>query len=203
MTHSPIAPGATHPSEPPAGGAPAQPGARAAAAAPAAKAWLGVEAGGLGFLVPLPQAGEIFPWTDVLPVAHTKPWFLGVANLRGGLHGVVDLAAFLGLPSATASEGPRGRMAGRLLALNPELRGLCALRVDHLCGLRRRDEGMQALPVAGACPSFAVGVWRDAQGRLWQELDLERLVASEAFLAIGVVAGGPAPDMGGGGAPWA
>jgi len=201
---------------------------RAAAGLAAARASLAVEAGGLGFLLPLPQAGEIFPLTEVLPVAHTKPWFLGVANLRGGLHGVVDLAAFLGLPSAvpavgggqgggaasamppsvpgsvqaTSADHARARHAGRLLAVNPELRALCALRVDNLCGLRRMDDSMQPVPQAGPCPSFAAGVWRDAQGRLWQELDLERLVASEAFLAIGVVAS-PSAAEAAQGAAWA
>jgi twitching motility protein PilI len=148
------------------------------------RAWLAVEAGGLGLLLPLQQAGEIFPLAPVLPVAHTRPWFLGVANLRGGLHGVVDLAAFLGLAAGGSSDVARSRQSGRLLALNPELRALCALKVDHLAGLRRFEEGLQPVAIEGPVPAFAVAVWRDAQGRLWQELDLAELVASEAFLAI-------------------
>lgn len=156
-----------------------------------ARSWLAVEAGGLGLLLPLHQAGEIFPLPELLPVAHTRPWFLGVANLRGGLHGVVDLAVFLGLAVPTAgtvahaADASRTRSNGRLLALNPELRALCALKVDHLSGLRRLDDGMQAVRLLGPCPSFAVAVWRDAEGRLWQELDLAMLATSEAFLAIG------------------
>ena len=42
--------------------------------------------GGLGLLFPLPTAGEIFPVGTLLPVPHTQRWFMGVANLRGGLH---------------------------------------------------------------------------------------------------------------------
>ena len=41
------------------------------------------------YLFPLGHAGEIFPWTPPQPVPYTEPWFLGVANLRGGLYGVV------------------------------------------------------------------------------------------------------------------
>ena len=49
---------------------------------PQGTSWLAVECSGRGFLLPLQEAGEIFPQTTIVPVAHTKPWFLGVANLR-------------------------------------------------------------------------------------------------------------------------
>ena len=48
-----------------------------------------MQAGGLRCLVPLAQAGEIFPWTTVQPVPYTHSWFLGVANLRGSEAGPV------------------------------------------------------------------------------------------------------------------
>ena len=48
-------------------------------------------------MVPLREAGEIFALTPMVPVPHSHRWFLGVSNLRGHLHGVVDLAGFLGL----------------------------------------------------------------------------------------------------------
>lgn len=52
--------------------------------------WLAVEAGGSQYLLSLAQSGEIFPWTSIQSVPYTSPWFMGVANLRGGLFGVVD-----------------------------------------------------------------------------------------------------------------
>ena len=64
----------------------------AADAAPAA--WLAVEAGPHHCLLALGDTGEIFPWTVPQPVPHTLAWFLGVANLRGGLYGVARLDAF-------------------------------------------------------------------------------------------------------------
>jgi len=69
--------------------------------------WLAVDCAGIGLLVPLPTAGEIFSVGTVLPVPHTQRWFMGVANLRGGLHGVVDLAAFLGLRAPLARDAVR------------------------------------------------------------------------------------------------
>src|ERR1700749_4187758 len=58
--------------------------------------WLAVESGGGKFLFPLSQSGEIFPFSSTLPVPYPQAWFLGVANLRGGLFGVVALASYVG-----------------------------------------------------------------------------------------------------------
>jgi hypothetical protein len=33
-------------------------------------------------------------------------------------------------------------------------------------------------------PAFAAGCWRDADGRMWQEIDLSALAGCEQFLAV-------------------
>ncbi|MDP3082728.1 MAG: chemotaxis protein CheW, partial [Rubrivivax sp.] len=101
---------------------------------PRSASWLAVECAGQGLLFPLASAGEIFSLGTLLPVPHTQPWFLGVANLRGGLHGVVDLAAFLGLRAAGSARAAAetGRDQARWLALNAALGSHCALLVDRL-----------------------------------------------------------------------
>ncbi|MBC7938673.1 MAG: chemotaxis protein CheW [Chitinophagaceae bacterium] len=144
--------------------------------------WLAVECAGTGLLVPLAGAGEIFSVGSLLPVPHTQPWFLGVANLRGGLHGVVDLAAFLGLRPAGPVEG--GREHARLLALNPSLGSHSAVLVDRLAGLRNAEQ-LTGEPDDGVPrPGFARQRWRDAEGRGWQEIDLPALARHEQFLGI-------------------
>jgi twitching motility protein PilI len=144
--------------------------------------WLAVECGGRGFLVPLPSAGEIFPLAPMLPVPHTQAWFLGVANLRGGLHGVVDLAAFLGLRAPLAAEGLKDSC--RLVALNAAIGAQCALLVERLAGLRSGEQ-LEAEPDDGESkPGFAAGTWRDGDGRRWQEIDLAALARHEQFLGI-------------------
>ena len=144
--------------------------------------WLAVECAGHGLLLPLATAGEIFPAGALMPVPHTIPWFLGVANLRGGLHGVVDLGAFLGLREPLARNAVREQ--ARLLAFNPSLRSFSAVLVDRLAGLRSASqltaEPAQELPR----PSFATAVWRDEHGRAWQEINLAALARHEQFLAI-------------------
>lgn len=147
------------------------------------RSWLAVECAGQGLLFPLHQAGEIFNLGAVLPVPHTQPWFAGVANLRGGLHAVVDLARFLGLRHGP---GPQAADGARLLALNPSLGVNCALLVDKLAGLRNADQ-LQAeasTAAAAARPGFAGACWRDAEGRAWQEIELAALAGHEQFLGV-------------------
>jgi twitching motility protein PilI len=148
-----------------------------------AVSWLAVECAGLGLLMPLPTAGEIFAVGPLLPVPHTQPWFLGVANLRGGLHGVVDLAAFLGLRAPVARDALREQ--SRLLAFNPAHGSHCAVLVDRLAGLRSAEQ-LTAAPEQDEQPrpAFAGARWLDKDGRAWQEIDLAMLARDEQFLAI-------------------
>src|SRR6185312_6570371 len=95
-----------------------------------------VEAGASKYLFPLGHAGEIFPWTPPQAVPYTQPWFLGVANLRGGLYGVIELSAFAAGAAPAASAGEATSSHARLVALNDLLEVNCALLIDRLVGLR-------------------------------------------------------------------
>ena len=68
-----------------------------------AAAWLAVECAGVGLLFSLKQAAEIFTPVPLKTVPYAQPWLAGVANLRGGLFTVVDLAMFLGLRDGAAA----------------------------------------------------------------------------------------------------
>jgi twitching motility protein PilI len=147
--------------------------------------WLAIECAGQGLLVPLPTAGEIFPVSSLMRVPHTLPWFMGVANLRGGLHGVVDLGAFLGLRAPLAPEGIKD--GAQLLAFNAQQGPHCAVFVDRLAGLRSADQLTQGPADSAdpaARPAFAGAQWSDSEGRWWQEIDLAALARNEQFLAI-------------------
>jgi twitching motility protein PilI len=150
------------------------------------KSWLAVESAGRGFLLPLKDAGEIFSLVGVLPVPHSLPWFLGVANLRGHLHGVVDLARFLGLdPVGGRHLGEAGRETARLVAFNAGLELNCALLVEKLAGLRNASQlHPEDRKDDSALPPFVGQRFRDSGGRLWQELSLFALAENEAFLKI-------------------
>ena len=148
-----------------------------------AASWLAVQCAGVGLIFPLRTAGEIFTAAGVLPVPHTQPWFLGVANLRGGLHGVGDMGAFLGLRKRPLTLDNLGDQA-RLLALNPSTGGHCALLVDRLAGLRNQPQLTRLPDPPGARPAFAGALFRDHQQQVWQEIDLAALAQQEQFLGI-------------------
>lgn len=152
---------------------------QAARSQAASARWLAVDCAGLGLLLPLRQASEIFAPVALTSVPYTEPWMLGVANLRGGLHAVADLAQFLGLRDQPPAPGE-----GRLIALHPELNINCALWVDRLLGLRSEEQLRSAPQVEGERPHFAVGEREDDQGRRWQVIDLDLLSRFEPFLNI-------------------
>jgi twitching motility protein PilI len=146
------------------------------------QAWLAVDCAGQGLLFPLKQAGEIFERGAVLAVPHTRPWFAGVVNLRGGVCTVVDFAAFLGL----RDEGEPAPDHARLVALNASLGVNAALLVDRLEGLRRAADMRPDADDDDAVPrpAFAPARWRDAAGKPWQEISLAELARQARFLAI-------------------
>lgn len=145
--------------------------------------WLAVEAGGGKYLFPLNQSGEIFPWVSAQNVPYTQAWFAGVANLRGGLYGVVDLASFVtGKNPPARSE--MARTESRLVALNSALEINCALQVDKLSGLRNPEAFTDFAERASDAPEFFGHSYIDANGVSWQEINLQLLASQAHFLTI-------------------
>lgn len=143
--------------------------------------WLAVESAGQHFLLPLGQAGEIFSWSGVQPVPYTQHWFLGVANLRGSLTGVVDLGGLLGKPQARSEQA---LLESSLLAFNAALEVNAALLVDRLSGLRGVDAFVASESPENDAPPYFSTIYVDAQGTRWQELNLQTLAQHPAFLSI-------------------
>lgn len=150
---------------------------KAAAGASASEARLAFEAGGSLWLVRLEDSGEVLPVPAIERVPLTRDWFLGVANVRGVIYGVTDLAAFLG--GAPTPRGPDNRL---LLAGQPH--GVnAALLVSRLAGLRNVGD-LESAAAAGLGAQWAERAWCDSEGRVWQELDGAKLVAHREFLDI-------------------
>lgn len=146
-------------------------------------AWLAVESAGKKYLFPLAQSGEIFPYAATQPVPYTQNWFLGVANLRGGLYGVVDLASFVG-GQAPTQRSDAGRAESRLIALNTMLEVNCALLIDRLAGLRGLDAFTSSSEPAEGSPAYFGSGYTDANGAHWQEINLQVLSQQPQFLSI-------------------
>ncbi len=145
--------------------------------------WLAVEAAGSKYLFPLAQSGEIFPFANAQPVPYTRAWFLGVANLRGGLYGVVDLASFIA-GRAPQHRSDAARADSRLVALNAVLDVNCALLIDRLAGLRSLDAFSSSSQPPEGSPIYFGSGYTDANGAYWQEINLQALSQQSQFLSI-------------------
>jgi twitching motility protein PilI len=139
---------------------------------------LGLQVGAQAWLVDLTEAGEVVPAPPITPVPLARPWFRGVANVRGNLYGVVDFSVFLGGPAAVASE------QARLLLLGERFRMGCALLVDRSLGLRNPEQLRPLAPAASRVP-WVRAEYGDQEGMRWKELNVAQLVQQPEFLAAG------------------
>ncbi|MDQ7744918.1 chemotaxis protein CheW [Hydrogenophaga pseudoflava] len=152
----------------------------------ASLSWLALEAGGGRFLVPLVQSGEIFPWASLQTVPYTKRWYAGVASLRGGLHGVIDLALLSGRLAASSATRTADRVTSesRLVSLHSALGVNAVLWIDRLLGLRNPSMFASVVERDPQAPAWYARRFTDKDGREWQELNLQALSHDPEFLAI-------------------
>ena len=137
---------------------------------------LGVQVGRETWLVDLVEAGEVIPVPPITAVPLTRPWFRGVANVRGNLYSVVDFAAFVGVGSETTERARLVLFGERLHALRrcwSIVRSACAIRRNCARGPRRRQ------------PGWVRAEYEDEAGGHWRELDVRQLVQHEQFLNPG------------------
>lgn len=123
------------------------------------------------------QVHEYLPIPAFTPVPGTKPWILGLANVRGDLLTIIDLAWFL--------NGKRSTVTMRTRLLAASLRGRpVGLLVDEVFGQRHfvSDEGkVTQLPRNSPLKRFVNMQYRSGQD-VWQQLELDTLFSTTEFL---------------------
>ena len=146
----------------------------------AANQWSGVGFSlmGVDMVVPLGAVSEMLEVPPLSQLPSVKSWVKGVANVRGRLLPVFDLAAFLG-----GSLSGR-RKEQRLLVL--ESMGLYAgLWVDKVHGIKTfdLDDGVDSMPgsIAQRIQHFLVGGFSDEEKKDWYIFDLTNLAGDEQF----------------------
>jgi twitching motility protein PilI len=163
-------------------------------------AWLAVAAGGEKYLLPLRQSGELVPVSQWQAVPHTKPWFLGVMNIRGSLFGAIDLAQFIAYAASESQHATQDTVhddghhahggaalndgTASIVTISPAIEGNCAVQVNALMGLRGSDAFASSTSARADAPPFFGDQFFDAQGERWQEINLQALSQSPQFLNI-------------------
>ncbi len=143
------------------------------------------EAGELLWLLKLPDAGEVMPvpWLSKVPLTHR--WYNGLVNVRGSLHGMVDLADFCGYGPTLRTSESAFLMCGQRYGLN------VGLLVRKVVGLRNAQE-FNPVTEARAEKAWIAAIVSDQEGREYREINMADLLRDAAFMDIGAsgVAGG-------------
>ena len=133
---------------------------------------LGVQIAGQNYLVEMSDISEVLSMPPLTPVPLARPWLRGVANVRGNLYCVADMAAFM------HQGGASGAIINRLLLVAERYAFNAALLVEKVFGLRdtsnwQRDEKQKDL-------------YFDEQNVAWRKLDVIGLLGQPEFLQIGI-----------------
>ena len=151
----------------------------AANQAAGAEHWLAVQAGEENWLIELPDSGEIVQGAALTPVPLTPAWFCGLANVRGRLFAVSDLAQWRGAPATPPGAKSRLVLVGARHGVN------VALRVSALQGLRSPQDFQPAVDTV-PLPAWVERVLTDARGERWYKLSVRALLADRDFMTIGM-----------------
>ena len=142
---------------------------------------------GLGFRVrehwcvaPREDVREIIPMPSLSRAPGAKPWLVGVANVRGGILAVADLAQFLGLPRKVAQS------TTRVLIFNSGKLPV-GIIVDEVAGYRQfvaADQNHQRVSDAGPLAPFLLGAFEREQ-QAWFAFSLHKLTEHPEFAHAG------------------
>ncbi len=148
---------------------------------------LGVQIGKSRYLIDLREAGEIVSSGNLTKVPLTKPWYLGLSNVRGSLTSVIDYSLFEG------NEPTFLDSSCRVLAFSNSLSFNSGLLVSKVLGLRNADEmdliDEQAVDVSASQKQkkpWVLNRFLDADGQIWSQISLSLLVQDQEFLQIGL-----------------
>jgi len=138
---------------------------------------LGMQLGEEYWLLDLTDVAEVIPVPELLRVPLTKPWYAGVANIRGNLISVIDLAAFQGASPIVHDDKARLIVVGEKHRINS---GLIFSRVIGLRQFERFDRATDSTPL----PAWIEARYRDHDQQRWNALNMHGLVTHPDFLAV-------------------
>ncbi|MDR1367213.1 MAG: chemotaxis protein CheW [Candidatus Accumulibacter sp.] len=140
---------------------------------------IGIQSASDFWLLDLSDSGEIVPLTPLTPVPLTRPWFAGIANIRGNLYAVTDFSAFQGKTPTPQNSSSRFLLIGTRYGSN------AALLVTRMLGLRKAGD-LAREDAASDDPHWVEGVYFDKEGRAWRKLNVRALLSDSCFMEIGI-----------------
>ena len=138
---------------------------------------LAVRMGTENYLVEMGLAAEIVSLPEIARVPWTKPWYRGLANVRGRLVGVVDLQQMMGREPLSADLGLQ------LLVLGEGLGVAAGILITRAFGIRNLKD-LESLEAPASQVVWERSRYRDLEGMTLTELDLRELATAPAFTAI-------------------
>lgn len=143
---------------------------------------LAVRIGAENYLVEMALAGEIVSLPDIAPVPWTRPWYRGIANVRGRLIGVVDLLQLAGGAPLSPDQTHQVLVLGETLGVNAGILVTRAFGIRNLKDLTPLD----AAPSSTVRANWERARYRDNDGLTLTELELRELATSTHFASIGI-----------------
>lgn len=148
----------------------------------AVRYWRGVGfmLAGHSLVIDMNQISEILQPPRLTKIPGVRSWVLGVANVRGRLVPIMDLAGLLGLPSKANWRSRRVLIFGQGENLN-------GLLVDAVLGMQQfsQDSLAASTDLAAELQKFCPqGFEKD--GRQWPVFELNELVTAAEFLQVAV-----------------
>ncbi len=137
--------------------------------------YLGVVIGSKNVLVSLKEISETLPIMDIHRIPIVKPWFLGIANVRGVLYAINDIGQMLENTFTSISS------SARLLLMSETITSNVAFVVEKMIGLRKLEEMKLREEMADDDICLKPQTYQDDENRVWYMLDCDKLIRSKEF----------------------
>ena len=133
---------------------------------------LGVQVGEEFWLIEMSDISEVLSPPPLTKVPLTKPWYCGVANVRGNLYSIVDMGSFNGGAAIPLEGQSRVLLVGQKFAFN------AGLLVSRVLGLRNATDWRSS-------EQYGETRLLDNEGQMWRKLEMAQLLHKPEFLQIG------------------
>lgn len=140
---------------------------------------LGIRVANKNYLVSLADISEVVAVPEVKKIPLTRDWLLGIANVRGNLAAITDLARFLGENVQQISSDSRVLLAHARFGVN------AGILIERLIGLRDVNTMQLQQDILGE-HVWQSKTYQDENKEDWQEINMEALMAEKEFLQVAI-----------------